>query len=190
MKSQARLQISRFFNCIREFFPLVVSKKNRVHTYRIVFEGIFARPHVFVSVYTDWPWTNLKFSRTNHSQRIQPSVLALRRQERFVRRPISARWPDSEQMYVLRMEFLGPNRSLHSKRFRAVYEQRTRNESKRPSEKWRKKKIGEEMGRKWDLPSSFPSRLFHFLALVSFLARPKPKSLFAPKPNRNACYAG
>ena len=87
------------------------------------------------------------------------------------------------------MEFLGPNRRLHSKRFRAVYEQRTRNESKRPSEKWRKKKIGEEMGRKGDLPSSFPSPLFHFLALVSFLARPKPKSLFAPKPNRNACYA-
>ena len=27
MKSQARLQISRFFNCIRKFLPLVVSKK-------------------------------------------------------------------------------------------------------------------------------------------------------------------
>ena len=190
MKSQARLQISRFFNCIREFFPLVVSKKKSCPHVSYRFWVIFARPHVCVAVYTDWPWINLKFSLTNHSQRIQPSVLALRRQDRFVRRPISARWPDSEQMYVNRMEFLGPNRSLHSKRFRAVYEQRTRNESSRPREKCRKKKIGEEIGRKWDLPSSFPSRLFHFLALVSFLARPKPKSFFAPKPNGNACYAG
>ena len=66
------------------------------------------------------------------------------------------------------MEFLGPNRSLRSKRFRAVYEQRTRNESKRPNEKWRKKKIGEEMGRKGDLPSSFPSPPPSFIFWLSF----------------------
>ena len=41
----------------------------------------------------------------------------------------------------------------------------------------------------------FPSPLFHFLALVSFLARSKPKIpflglFFAPKLNGNACYAG
>ena len=30
----------------------------------------------------------------------------------------------------------------------------------------------------------------HFLALVSFLAPPKPVFQFAPKPNGNACYAG
>ena len=41
-----------------------------------------------------------------------------------------------------------------------------------------------------------PSPLLHFLALVSFLARSKPKipflgvSFFAPKPNGNSCYAG
>ena len=34
-----------------------------------------------------------------------------------------------------------------------------------------------------------PSPLFHFLALVSFLARPKPVFLCS-KPNGNACYAG
>ena len=36
----------------------------------------------------------------------------------------------------------------------------------------------------------FPFPHFHFLALISFLARPKPRSFFAPKPNGNACYAG
>lgn len=51
MKSQARLQISRFFNCIREFFPLVVSKKNRVHTYRIVFES-FSPVHTYALQFT------------------------------------------------------------------------------------------------------------------------------------------
>ena len=66
------------------------------------------------------------------------------------------------------MEFWGPNRSLHSKRFRAVYEQRTRNESNRPREKCRKKKIGEEMGRKGDLPSSFPSPPPSFIFWLSF----------------------
>ena len=39
----------------------------------------------------------------------------------------------------------------------------------------------------------FPSPHFHFLALVSFLARPKPRIPSvprSPKPNGNACYAG
>ena len=66
------------------------------------------------------------------------------------------------------MEFWGPNRSLHSKRFRAVYEQRTRNKSNRPREKCRKKKIGEEMGRKGDLPFSFPSPPPSFIFWLSF----------------------
>ena len=34
--------------------------------------------------------------------------------------------------------YLSNNTSLRSKRFRAVYEQRTRNESQRSREKWRK----------------------------------------------------
>ena len=44
--------------------------------------------------------------------------------------------------------------------------------------------------------TSLPLPLFHFLALVSFLPRPKPTipflglSGFASKPNENACYAG
>ena len=38
--------------------------------------------------------------------------------------------------------------SLRSKRFRAVKEQRTRNESQRPREKWRKWKSGEGVGKK------------------------------------------
>ena len=37
----------------------------------------------------------------------------------------------------------------------------------------------------------FPSPLFHFLALVSFLARPKPVFLCSEtRPNGNACHAG
>ena len=39
----------------------------------------------------------------------------------------------------------------------------------------------------------FPSSHFHFLPLVSFLARPKPRIPSvprSPKPNGNACYAG
>ena len=68
--------------------------------------------------------------------------------------------------------------SLRIKRFYAVYEQRTRNESQRPRQKWRKLKSGEGWGLKEgnefsSLPS--PSPLFYFLALVSFLVRSKPK---------------
>ena len=53
--------------------------------------------------------------------------------------------------------------SLRSKRFRLVSEQRTRDESKRPREKWRKWKSGEGV---WGWGTK---------SLVSFLARSKPK---------------
>ena len=67
--------------------------------------------------------------------------------------------------------FCALKRSTRSRRFRAVSEQRTRNEGQRPREKW---------------------------PLVPFFARPKPKiplhvvprSLFAPKPHGNVCFAG
>ena len=58
------------------------------------------------------------------------------------------------------------NLSLRSKRFRAVLEQRTRNESQRPRERWRKWKSAAKT------------------------KNPVPRSFFAPKPNGNACYAG
>ena len=72
--------------------------------------------------------------------------------------------------------------SLRSKRFCAVYEQRTRNESQRPREKCASKRAGRGWGLKEGnvsfLPLPLPLPLFHFLALVSFLARSKPKIPF------------
>ena len=53
--------------------------------------------------------------------------------------------------------------SLRSKRFRAVKEQRTRNDSQRPRE---------------NSVSKRASPHFHFLALVSFFAGPKPRIPF------------
>ena len=61
--------------------------------------------------------------------------------------------------------------SLRSERFRVVSEKRTRNERQRPREKWRK---GGGGGENFSF-LSLPHPLFHFLALVSFLAQPKPK---------------
>ena len=54
----------------------------------------------------------------------------------------------------------------------APREQRRRNESQRPREKWRKKK-----------GSCFISR-------AAKTENPVPRSFFAPKPNGNACHAG
>ena len=61
--------------------------------------------------------------------------------------------------------------SLRSERFRVVSEKRTRNERQRPREKWRQ---GGGGGENFSF-LSLPHPLFHFLALVSFLAQPKPK---------------
>ena len=70
---------------------------------------------------------------------------------------------------------------LPSKRFRLVSEQKTRDESQRPREKWLKWKSGEGVGKKGrkQFPSfAFSFSLFYFLALVSFLALSKPKISF------------
>ena len=60
--------------------------------------------------------------------------------------------------------------SLHSKRFRAVEEQRTRNESQMAQ-------VKERGGSR-------------FISRAAKTENPVPRSFFAPKPNGNACYAG
>ena len=60
--------------------------------------------------------------------------------------------------------------ACYSERFRAVSEQRTRNERRRPRENGA---MGEAMLKFPSFPSPTPS--FIFLPLVSFLAQPKPK---------------
>ena len=84
--------------------------------------------------------------------------------------------------------------SLHSKSFHVVSGQRTRNRSRRPREKWGEKKSREGVGIKGRKPS--PSPFVHFLALVPFFARPKPKisllvvprSFFAKRLLRSLCF--
>ena len=83
MKSQARLQISRFFNCIKEFFPFVVSKKNRVHTYRIVFES-FSPVHAYSFQFTR---TGLEYIWNSPSQIIASEYSRL--SSHFVARNVS-----------------------------------------------------------------------------------------------------
>ena len=65
--------------------------------------------------------------------------------------------------------------SLRSKRFRAVQEQRKRNESQRPREN--------DVSKRAFFGSCFISR-------AAKTENPVPRSFFAPKPNGNACYAG
>ena len=67
--------------------------------------------------------------------------------------------------------------SLRSKRFRAVLEQRTRNESKTARKSVSMRFRSKERG------TSQRSR-------AAKTENPVPRSFFAPKPNGNACHAG
>ena len=97
--------------------------------------------------------------------------------------------------YILRRNRGSPLSSMRSKRFCAVKEQRTRNKSQRPREKWRKQKSGEGVGKKEEGNLSSPPPPPSFIFWFSFhFSRGQnqnlPLSFFAPKPNGNACYAG
>ena len=88
-----------------------------------------------------------------------------------------------------------PLSSMRSKRFCAVWEQRTRNKSHRPREKWRKQKSGEGVGRKKEesfLPLPLPPLSFFGSCFIPRAVKTEnlPPSFFAPEPNGNACYAG
>ena len=93
---------------------------------------------------------------------------------------------------VIRSRFSGII-SLRSKRFRAVSEQGTRNESQRPREKMgRVKERGGGLSAVFFLPlpplSFLRSRSIFYAAKTE---NPVPRSAFArPKPDGNASYAG
>ena len=78
-----------------------------------------------------------------------------------------------------------PLSSLSSKRFCAVQEQRTRNKSHRPREKWRKQKSGEGVGRKKEesfLPLPLPPLSFFGSCFISRAVKTENLSLsFLPR---------
>ena len=83
-------------------------------------------------------------------------------------------WPFSEKKLAITGSTSPPGprgsplSSMRSKCFCAIQEQRTRNKSQRPCEKWRKQKSGEGVGRKEEgILSSFPPPL-SFLFQFSF----------------------
>ena len=111
---------------------------------------------------------------------------------RYADRPVSTTTVDAELLVSLKSQIdHGVKDSLPSKRFHAVLEHRTRNESQRTREKWY-----EYRAERGELISFLPLLLppLSFLTLFPFLARPKPKIPFpvflCSETKGNACYAG